>query len=229
MERSIQQDPGSAAGPLRPEPLFVNLGFNSNVRLGNAVYHVQTEDRGREHPFIDTTVYDQGRVVHRRTTTYQDLLALGRGGEAALQQRVERQHREVVEELRVGVLKLAAPTSATARARAAKPGIAVQLLNPASWLAGGAANSQIEVRSRDTNQPVANVNIEVMLEGAQGPARFAAFTDPQGCAELNFPLPRLGPGGAALVIRAWGPGGEDEIRYQLRPKARASAPPGHKS
>ncbi len=215
----------------------MNLGFNSNVRLGDAFYHVQTEDRGAQHPFIDTTVYSDGRVLHRRTTSYQDLLALGQAGEAALQQRVEQQHREVVEELRAGVLKIALPVPAASPrpdpmspGRATKcpgGGVTVQLLNPASWLAAGAVTLQIEVRSRDTHQPEANVNIEVTLEGAQGPARFAAFTNSRGCAELSFPLPRLGPAGVALVIRASGSAGEDEIRYQLRPKARPATPGEH--
>src|SRR5574337_1274885 len=86
--------------------LIVHLGFNTNVRLGDIVVHVQTEDRGFGHPYIDTTVYVQGRVLHRRTTNYHDLFGPGGVSEAELQQRVEHQHRSVVEELRSGALKV---------------------------------------------------------------------------------------------------------------------------
>ncbi len=52
----------------------MNLGHSSNVQVGETLYHVQTEDRGADHPFIDTTVYASGRLLHRRTTSYYDVL-----------------------------------------------------------------------------------------------------------------------------------------------------------
>jgi hypothetical protein len=192
----------------------VILGFNSDVCVGDTVYHVQTQDRGIARPVIDTLVYAQGRVVHRRTSGYEDLLSAGDLSQPALQQRVQQQHRAVVEDLRAGSLKL----------DAAAAGIRVQLLNPASWLAAGIATLKIEVRARGKGQPVADVAVEVTLEGTNNPLRFAARTDSQGCAELSFPMPELAPAGAALVIRAAGRGGEDEGRYQLKPKVRDSAP-----
>ncbi len=203
----------------------MNLGFNSNVRLGDTLYHIQTEDRGAGHPFIDTTVYAQGRVVHRRTSGYQDLLDSPGGREATLQQRAEQQHRSVLEELRAGALKVTPPAAAKSRPAATSPaGIQVQLLNPASWLVASTATLQIEVRARGSRQPVGDASVEVTLEGARGPVCFAGRTNAQGYAELSFPLPDLGPGGAALALRAAGPASEDEIRYQLRPKAGAAAP-----
>jgi len=60
----------------------MNFGFNSNVRVGDAVYHVQTEDRGPSHPFLDTVVYVAGRVVHKRSSSYQDLTDGAAKGEA---------------------------------------------------------------------------------------------------------------------------------------------------
>src|SRR5713226_10682455 len=94
-----------ASGHLGIPNLPVNLAFNSNVRIGDTLYHVQTEDRGAGHPFIDTTVYAQGRVMHRRTSNYQDLLDSAGASEAALKQRVEQQHRSVLEEMHAGKLK----------------------------------------------------------------------------------------------------------------------------
>ncbi len=195
------------------------LGFNSDVPVGDTVYHVQTEDRGIARPFIDTVVYARGRVVHRRTSSYEDLLGSGELSEPAVQHRVEQQHRAVIEELRAGVLQLEAAGAGPAAAR----GIQVQLLNPASWLAGGIATLKVEVHARGKGRPAADVAVEVTLEGADGPIRFAVCTNSQGCAELSFPMPELAPGGAALVIRAASPDGEDEVRYQLRPKVRDSA------
>jgi len=92
------------------------LGHSSNVRVGDILYHVQTEDHGPHRPFMDTTVYCQGRVVHRRSTDYQDLLEMGAELPAFLAKLLEEQHRSVVEEIRAGTLELT-----TAEAPAQKP------------------------------------------------------------------------------------------------------------
>lgn len=197
----------------------MTLGFNTDVRLEDTVYHVQTEDRGAAHPYIDTLVYAQGRVVHRRTSSYGDLLESPGASEAILERRVEEQHRSVIEELRAGTLPLSGPAAPPAAPR----GIQVELRNPASWVASGIATLLIEVRDRGTRRPTPGADIEVELGGPRGPIRFSARTDARGAVEVSFPLPELGPGGAMLVVRAASVAGQDEIRYQLRPRPRAPA------
>ncbi len=85
------------------------FGHNTNIKLGPVTYHVQTEDRGVSRALIDTTVYYRGRVLHRRTNNYYDLLPLNEDSEQALRLRVEEQHRTVLEEMREGTLLLALP------------------------------------------------------------------------------------------------------------------------
>ena len=51
----------------------MNVGFNTDVRVGGRSYHVQTEDRGAHHLKIDTAVYVGGRVVHKHSTSYSEL------------------------------------------------------------------------------------------------------------------------------------------------------------
>ena len=65
-------------------------------------YHVQTEDAGAASALIDTTVYAGGRVLHRRTNNYLDLLPLNPDSEKALKLRLDEQHRQVLEEIRTG-------------------------------------------------------------------------------------------------------------------------------
>ncbi len=76
----------------------MNFGFNSNVRVGNAIYHVQTEDRGPAHPFLDTVVYLSGRVVYKRSTNYQQFAADTDAASLVhkLHERLAQQHREVI-------------------------------------------------------------------------------------------------------------------------------------
>jgi hypothetical protein len=94
-------------------------GHNSNVKAGDTTYHVQTEDRGAANALIDTTVYFRGRVLHRRTNNYFDLLPLNPASEQALKQRLDEQHRAVVEAIRTGALHLALPQDEKVSAPAA--------------------------------------------------------------------------------------------------------------
>ena len=97
------------------------FGHNTNIKLGTVTYHVQTEDRGESHALIDTTVYFRGRVLHRRTNNYYDLLPLNEDTQQALTLRLEEQHRTVLEEMRNGTLQLALPPAALTPAGAPLP------------------------------------------------------------------------------------------------------------
>lgn len=198
------------------------FGFNTDIRAGNTVYHVQTEDRGPANPVIDTTIYAQGRVLHRRATSYKEFLGSRDFSEAALRQRLEEQHRAIIDELRSGKLQLGAPGAAPPVTESQPSGFHVTLLNPASWLSAGTASLKIQVKDQAA-KPVADAKVEVIVEGALRPLSFQVNSDARGLAELTFPMPRLGPGGAELVIRVSAPTGLEESRYTLRPKARSSA------
>src|ERR1700722_10091123 len=143
------------------------FGHNSNVDVGTDVVHVQTEDRGTNHAFIDTTVHWKGRVLHRRTNNYLDLLPLDGEKENALKARLDDQHRAVIEDIRTGALQLtfpAAPTAATPPSVA--PVLKVELTNAKSWLAGKHATLQLMLRDAAGN-PVAGVETKARVEGAE--------------------------------------------------------------
>jgi hypothetical protein len=192
----------------------MKYGFNSKVQIGPEFYDVQTEDRGASHPFIDTLVLIQGRVVYRHSTSYEDLAASGALDQAILRARVEKQHREILEALRGGVLSLdkAAPVK--------KEGLAVRLLNAGSWLESGHVSLDIEVSSKGGGQPVTGAQVEAFIEGGAGaPESHFAQTDAEGRTSLEFPFPTLNESSlAALVIRAHMGEGLEELRYQLKPK-----------
>jgi hypothetical protein len=211
----------------------MHFGHNTNVQVGNILFHVQTEDRGFQHPFIDTTVYSEGRVLHRRTTSYYDVLEMDGDHEQVLQKRVEEQHRGVIEEIRDGTLKLAPPPArdapaaspaADGSARSQPVGLGVKLLNPNSWLGGGRATLKVQVISKATEAPLEGIDVEARVEGAVTPAVYGGKTAANGEIELAFAMPRLGPDGGALVIRASSEAGQDELRYQLRARPRTPAP-----
>jgi hypothetical protein len=198
----------------------MSSGFNTDVRVGDQVFHVQTEDRGPSHPVIDTAIYQNGRILHRKTTSYDHLILSVEFGEDALRERVEAQHRGVIDELRSGAL--AAEIAAAAEQAARAGGIQVQLLNPQAWLSAGNVALDVAILRRADQQPQAGAQVEAAIEGALSDDQHAATSDDQGRVRIEFPLPPLGKGDLALVIRAKTDAAKDEIRFSMRSKQKQS-------
>jgi len=117
------------------------FGHNTNVTLDGTVFHVQTEDRGVNSATIDTTVHCRGRVLHRRTNKYHDLLPLDAEKEKTVKTRLDEQHFGVVEELKTGALKVEAPALPPARPVSPPPYAAAPPAPPSAVSASGAASS----------------------------------------------------------------------------------------
>lgn len=204
---------------------LMSSGFNTDVRIGAQVFHVQTEDRGPIHPVIDTAVYQNGRVLIRRSTSYDQPVVSDASGMEDLRKRVENQHRTVIEDLRSGALDAEIAVAKDQAARAA--GIQVQLLNPGSWLSGGNVSLDVEIVRRADQKPEPGAQVDAMIEGALQDARHAGTCDENGRVKIQFALPPLGKGDLALVIQARTESGKDEIRFTMR--SRAKAPSGETS
>jgi hypothetical protein len=210
------------------------FGHNTNLKLGNITFHVQTEDRGEAHALIDTTVYYHGRVLHRRTNNYFDLLPLNEDREHALKLRLDDQHRTVIEEIRSGVLDLAVPPSppispmtdkaippsqSQAQASPEPPKLLLELTNAKSWLSGKRARLQVSVREQ-SGLPVAGAVVQVGLEGSGSSDSYQGQTDAHGDALIEFDLPPITNAEAALVISAEDHHAKGHLRFALRAKPR---------
>jgi hypothetical protein len=192
------------------------FGHNSNVKAGDTTYHVQTEDRGAANALIDTTVYFRGRVLHRRTNNYFDLLPLNPDHEQALKVRLDEQHRTVVEEIRTGALHLALPQDD----KSASQVLLLELINAKTWLSGKRALLQVAVRNQ-TNQAVEGAQVTARVDGAAEISEYSAETGPLGNAQFEFDMPRLVGADPALVIEASHGNARGHLRFQLRAKSRA--------
>lgn len=202
------------------------FGHNSNVTAAGETYHVQTEERGAAQALIDTTVYLRGRVLHRRTNSFSDLLPLNSDREQALKLRVDTQHRVVVDEIRSGKLRLTIPADAkapnstvAASAEAAGVALHLELLNAKTWLTGKHAMLQIAVNDH-SNKPVEKATVMARVEGAAQPAAFSCETNLLGRARLEFEMPALVGPEVVLVLEASRGKARGHLRFQLRAKPR---------
>jgi len=202
----------------------MSSGFNSDVAVGSEVFHVQTEEYGEPQFNIVTLVYHGGRILHRRNSSYSDFAATPEYSEDALGERVEDQHRSVIEEVRTGIISI--PRSAQAADTDESHGIRVRLLNANSWLAAGQATLDLQVLRRSDDAPIRDAQIEAYLSGPLEKTHFKARTGADGLAQLRFAVPNTASHGAELVIRADAGASEaiDEIRFVLRAKSKSGAP-----
>lgn len=177
-------------------------------------------------PVIDTVVYQNGRVLHRRALNYQAFTESPEFTAELLRERVEEHHRAVIEDLRSGLLD---DEIAAANQQSVQPGktqgIQVQLLNPDGWLTAGSVSLDLVTLRRADGQPQSGVRVEALIEGALVETRHAGTSDAQGRLQLQFPMPQLGKGDLALVIQAQANAGRDEIRFAMRTRPRTSSSP----
>ncbi len=202
------------------------FGHNTNVKAGDTTYHVQTEDRGTTNALIDTTVYFRGRVLHRRTNNYFDLLPLNPDHEQTLKLRLDQQHRTVIDELRTGALTLALPQEERVSVPSGNPNAAsssgvlsLELINAKTWLSGKHAMLQVAVRN-EARQAVGGATVSARVDGAAEVTQFSTKTGDFGHAQFEFDMPRLAGAEPALVIEALHGSAKGHLRFQLRTKPR---------
>jgi hypothetical protein len=203
------------------------FGHNTNVKVGEITYHIQTEDRGTTNALMDTTVYFHGRVLHRRTNNYFDLLPLDPDREQALKLRLDEQHRSTIEEIRTGALHLALPHDekpapsphVPADGKAASKVLRLELLNAKTWLSGKHALLQVAVRDL-ANKAVERATVTAHVDGAAEHLELSTETGPFGHAQLEFDMPRLASAEPALVIEAAHGHSKGHLRFQLKAKPR---------
>lgn len=78
-------------------------GYNTDIQHSGTTYHVQTEDKGRENPLVESLVYTSGEILYTRRTPYHDLVEQDVDKEA-IASLMERQHRAIVDAVQNGGL-----------------------------------------------------------------------------------------------------------------------------
>jgi hypothetical protein len=73
-------------------------GFNTNVRHRSILFHVQSEDSGRNHPHVITHLYHGGTILASEKTSYADQIE-ATDLPAVVKALMERQHKAVLRRL----------------------------------------------------------------------------------------------------------------------------------
>jgi hypothetical protein len=81
----------------------VITGFNTDVKHRGLVYHVQTEDKGKDNPLIETLIYKGGEILASRRLPYSELIrSRDASAEKAISNLMEEQHKAMILEVKKG-------------------------------------------------------------------------------------------------------------------------------
>jgi hypothetical protein len=81
--------------------LRVIVGYNHNFHYKGAVYHVQTEDGGRNNPNIVTLLYRGGTILASLKTNYADIIKVD-NLDVVVEELMKGQHKTMVRNLKAG-------------------------------------------------------------------------------------------------------------------------------
>jgi hypothetical protein len=76
-------------------------GFNTDVNHEGKTFHVQTEDKGKANPVIETLIYEGGQILASRRQDYAEKAGIGTSRDTLIAL-MERQHQAVVRDIRLG-------------------------------------------------------------------------------------------------------------------------------
>jgi hypothetical protein len=88
----------------------VITGFNTDIKHNDKVYHIQTEDKGMQNPYIESLVYVGGEILASKKTSYAEQVKSG-VDEKWIGSLMEQQHRTMIAAIKRG--RFDAPADST--------------------------------------------------------------------------------------------------------------------
>jgi hypothetical protein len=153
-------------------------GCNTNIRHLNKMFHVQTEDSGREHPHIISHVYHGGTIIASEKSEYRDQIDC-EDLDTVVRGLIEQQHKAMLMRLRDGELdaviderlnggSAAATQSGDTTATGADTDPAIDGEEPAPAVsAAGKGGAPSFGDSTDSEKPLDEVILEYLIDKAR--------------------------------------------------------------
>jgi len=74
----------------------VITGFNTEIEVDGEIYHLQTEDKGKNNPIVETLVYKGGgQIIASRITPYAETLGFNPSRDEIIKL-MRKQHKEIM-------------------------------------------------------------------------------------------------------------------------------------
>lgn len=172
------------------------FGFNTDVKHGDTIYHVQSEAREGEH-LLQTQVFVRGRCVGKRARPYG---ASSDSGDTQKEQQLREQHRLVLDAIREGKLELALDRGEPETLATVKE-LEVQWLNSDSVISESNLTMQLRVTEGGNAAPGARLTFRFARPGS-APFYTQTVADSVGSAEIKIEVDESGLPDASLLVQA---------------------------
>jgi len=190
------------------------FGFNTDVKHGDTVYHVQSEARENE-LLLQTQVFVKGRCVGKRATSYADERATAGFTDQQKEQILRDQHRLVLDSIRDGRLDAVLDKRDTAEALDAIKELDVQWLNADSVHADRSINVRLRVTEGGAGAPGARLTVRFARPDA-APFYTQVVTDSSGDAEMKIDMEESSLPDSSLLVQASYSGRTTTRKFRLR-------------
>jgi hypothetical protein len=205
-------------------------GYNTDVRHGNRVFHVQTEDKGLANPKIETLIYLGGEILDNFRSTYEDLSTTPPVVESQIQVRMDEQHRAIIRDIKNGKYDQTPPDLMEQQAFNDRPldqaileflqqegdvdTLELVLEHPLKPLFGTLFQVRIKARLCQTQAPVKGAEVTVKLVSSlkKATALLSGQTNEDGTFAGEVQLPPSQPGQCAVVVSCSADQGFDEVK-----------------
>ena len=207
-------------------------GYNSDVRHGSRVFHVQTEDKGLANPKIETLIYLGGEILDSFRGTYEDLLNEPQVQDQIIQARMDEQHKSIIRDIKNGKYDTTPsdPQAAELQVFNDRPldqaileylahegdidTLELVLDQPIRPFFGRSFEFSIRARLCASQSPVAGADVSVRMISSfkKAVTLIGGRTDADGFFAAQMDLPPSQPGHCAVVISCSSEFGNDELR-----------------
>jgi hypothetical protein len=175
------------------------FGFNTDVKHGDTIYHVQSEARENER-LLQTQVFVRGRCIGKKATSYAGKSAEIQFGDAQKEQQLREQHRLVLDAIREGKLDQALDKPEPEVLATVKE-LEVHWLNAESVHLDHNLTMQLRVTEGDTAAAGARLTFRFARPGA-APFYTQAVADSGGGAEIKIEVEEAMLPDASLLVQA---------------------------
>jgi hypothetical protein len=173
------------------------FGFNTDVKHGDTIYHVQSEARESE-LLLQTQVFVRGRCIGKKATSYAGKTV--QFGDAQKEQQLREQHRLVLDAIREGKLDQALDR-AEPEVLAAVKELEVQWLNAESVHSERNLTMQLRVTEGGSAAAGARLIFRFARPGAS-PFYTQAVADAGGAAEIKIEVEEAELPDSSLLVQA---------------------------
>jgi hypothetical protein len=189
------------------------FGFNTDVKHGDTIYHVQSEARESE-KLLQTQVFVRGRCVGKRAVSYANSAAQAGFGDPQKEQQLRDQHRLVLEAIREGKLESVLDRAETETLATIKQ-LDVQWENASSVHSNRNLTMQLRVTEDGAAVPSARLTFRFARPDA-APFYTQAVTDSAGSAAISIEVDESALPDSSVMVQANHQGRTVTRKFALR-------------